>query len=306
MATIKKKGIDKKLLFYIMLISLPLLQYAIFYIYVNINSFVLAFTSTDALTGVTTFAGFDNFIEVFRRFFASEDSYQFGIMFKNSLTVYGASLVLHLAFSLLFGFYLYKKGLGHGIFKFILFLPNIIPGIALLSIYKYAVETAVIDVYNMLGFEPIYTLLNGKDTVFGTVLFHNLFFGYGTQVMMYLGAMNKINPSISEAAQLDGASYLREFWSIVLPCIYSTVITLVVVGLTGIFASDMGLYSMFAMNAPAETRTLGYYLQRETLFYSTDKSHWPRIAAVGLCFTLVVAPLTIVVKRFLEKRDPMA
>lgn len=306
MTTVKKKILDKKLVFYILLISLPLLQYAIFYIYVNINSFILAFTKTDAITGVTTFAGLDNFKEVFTKFFTSEESYQFGIRFKNSIIVYSASLVLHLAFSLLFGYYLYKKGLGNGIFKFILFLPNIIPGVALLSIYKYVVETAVIDIYNSFGFEPIYTLLNDKDTVFGTVLFHNLFFGYGTQVMMYLGAMNKINPSVTEAAKLDGASYFREFWSIVLPCVYSTVTTFVVVGLTGIFAADMGLYSMFALNAPAETQTLGYYLHSHTIYYASDKSAWAYIAAVGLCFTLIVAPVTILLKRFLEKHDPMA
>ena len=123
--------------------------------------------------------------------------------------------------------------------------------------------------------------------------------------MMYLGAMSKINPSITDALKLDGASFLREFWSITLPCVYSTVITFFIVGITGIFSSDMGLYSFFAMHAPSETQTLGYYLLNMTRSNVTNREKWPFIASVGLVYTVVLAPITVALRFYLDKKDPM-
>lgn len=301
----KKSVFDKKLLFYCCLLALPLLQYAIFYVGVNFNSFFLAFTDYDMFTGEQSFAGFENFKTVYTTFFESAEARNFGIRFKNSLISYGCTLLVGTGGAVLFSYYIYKKQLGSNLFKVILFLPSVIPGIASISIYRYFVETGFLSVYNTFAEQPILSFIYNTDTVFGTVLFFSLFMSFGTQVMMYLGAMNNINPSITEAARLDGASFLRELWSITLPCVYPTITTFVVVGITGIFTSDLGLYSFFAANATGEAQTLGYYLFRETQNNTTNMSKWPYISAIGLCFTMIVAPITIGLKRVLDRYDPM-
>lgn len=301
----KKSIFDGKLLFYCCLLALPLLQYAIFYVGVNVNSFFLAFTSYDKLTGVESFAGFANFKEVFITFFQSVEAKNFGIRFINSLINYGCSLLVGTGGAVLFSYYIYKKQFLSNTFKIILFLPSVIPGIASTSIYRYFVETGLLSVYNSIAPQPLSSFLNNFDTVYGTVLFYGLFMGFGTQVMMYLGAMNNINPSITEAARLDGASFMRELWSITIPCVYPTLTTFVVVGITGIFTSDLGLYSFFATNAPGQAQTLGYYLFRETQNNTGNMARWPYISAIGLCFTAIVAPITVGLKRVLDKYDPM-
>lgn len=305
MKSTKKRFFDKKLLFYCCILALPILQYCVFYIYVNINSFILAFTEFDPLTGESTFAKFDNFKYVWNLFFHSEESRAFGIWLRNSLVDYGAKLLVGTGGAVLFAYYVYKKQMGSGFFKIILFLPSIIPGIAMISIYRYVVETNIVSLVEQLTGNRIGTFLGNPETSYNTVLIYVLFMGFGTQVMMYLGAMNKINPSITEAAKLDGAGFLRELWSITLPCIYSTIVTFFVAGLTGVFTSDMGLYSFFARTAPGELWTLGYYLLRATESNTTNQSKWPEIATVGMYFTMVVAPITIFLKTFLDKKDPM-
>ena len=299
----RKKIFDKKLLFYCCLIALPLLQFAVFYIYVNFNSLVLAFTAVDG-DGATKFVWFDNFKDVLYEFFKGEQAYNFLLRLRNSLINYGFTLVIGTGGAILFSYYIYKKRLCSGFFKVILFLPHIIPAIALLSMYRYFMEAGVVNILRNLGFN-VSSFLNNKSTVYGTVLFISLFMSFGTQVLMYLGAMNNINPSITEAAKLDGASFMRELWSITVPCIYSTIVTFCIVGLTAIFVGDMGLYNFFAANAPGETQTLGYYLFRLTQQNTTNTTRWPFIAAVGLLFTCVVAPVTLVLKNFLDKKDPI-
>ena len=64
---IKKKRFDKKLLFYIGLLALPLLQFCIFYVYVNFNSFVLAVKRYDVVNFTYEYVGFGNFEEVFNK-----------------------------------------------------------------------------------------------------------------------------------------------------------------------------------------------------------------------------------------------
>ena len=303
----KKKFFDKKLLFYCCLIAFPLLQYAIFYVYVNFNSILMAFSTYDKMSNVMSITGFDNFVDVFNEFFHSKESVNFEIRFRNSVIDYLIKTVVGTGGSLFFSYYIYKKKLGGGLFKVILFLPQVIPGIVLTSIYRYSVDSGIVYVFNKIVPENkrILSLLSDADTVYGTVLFYALFVSFGTQTMMYLGAMNKINPSITEAGQLDGVSYMREFVSITIPCIFSTIATFLVVGLTGIFTSDLGLYSFFSGNAPGEAQTLGYYLFRLTNNNKTNRAEWPFIASIGVIFTVIVAPLTIGLRKLMTKFDPM-
>ena len=68
---VRKKSIDKKMLFYIGLLALPLLQFAIFYVYVNFNSFFLSLHEYNVETYKYDFVWFDNFGEVFEEIFVT-------------------------------------------------------------------------------------------------------------------------------------------------------------------------------------------------------------------------------------------
>ena len=123
---------------------------------------------------------------------------------------------------------------------------------------------------------------------------------------MYLGAMNKINPSITEAAELDGITFFRELWYITLPNILSTITTFFVVGLTTFFTGDMGVYTLKANNASNHIQTIGYYLKREIAVNKTNEAKWGYLSAFGLCCTVIVAPITYTLRQVLEKADPLA
>ena len=306
--TFSKKRFDKKLLFYIGLLAIPLMQFCVFYIYVNFNSFVLAFKKFDVTTFTHEFAGFKNFETVFDEIFVSKKG-AFSIRFRNSLFNYIMTLVVGMAGAIFFSYYIYKKQFLSGTFKIILFLPHIIPAVALISIFKYFIDAGGVNfVNNVLHLEHlnIKTFLNDSRYNYATILSYSLFMGFGTQVLMYLGAMNKINPSITEAADLDGITFFRELWFITLPNIFSTVATFIVVGLTVFFTADMGVYTFFAANAANNIQTVGYFLNREIIRASSNEAQWGYISAFGLCCTFIVAPLTYFLRQILDKLDPVA
>ena len=303
----KKKRFDKKVLFYAGLLALPMLQFGIFYIYVNFNSFVLAVKEYDVLKFEYNYVGLKNFRDVFERIFTSEKG-AFAIRFKNSLFNYGMTLIVGTGGAILFSYYIYKKQFMSGAFKIILFLPHIIPGVALISIFKYFIDAGGVmlinDVFHLEHLK-ITTILNNDKYNYPVILSFSLFMGFGTQVLMYLGAMNKINPSITEAAELDGITFFRELWCITLPNVFSTIATFLVVGLTAFFTSDMGVYTFFATNASGHIQTIGYYLNRMIIGASSNEADWGYISAFGLCCTFIVAPLTYFLKQYLDKADPL-
>jgi ABC-type sugar transport system permease subunit len=114
--------------------------------------------------------------------------------------------------------------------------------------------------------------------------------------------MNNISDSVIEACKLDGANTLQEIWYIVLPLIYPTFVTFIVVGVGGIFIGQMGLYSFFGEGATPDIQTFGYWFFVRTK--AAGAKDYPELAAVGLLMTAIVAPITLLVKYGLEKLGP--
>ena len=208
----KKKNQILKISFYLALIILPVAQFCIFYIYVNFNSFLLAFQEFDLWGETATFVGFKNFNTVFDELFAKKI---FNKIFANSLIASGSTLLVGIPLAVLFSHYIYRKGALSGLFKTILYIPHVVSSVSLVIIYKYFVELGIpFVVQQIAGGELIEGLYSNPDSTFATVLFFNLWVSFGPQVLMYSSSMASINESLLEAAELDGITYLKELWYI--------------------------------------------------------------------------------------------
>lgn len=287
------------LIFYCLMAALPLLQFCIFYVGVNINSILLAFKDYEYGTGVYQWVGFQHLGKVFKDFVTD------GVLIKsitNSLLVYVFNFIFGVGLALLFSFYIYKRYLCHNLFKVLLFMPSILSAIVMVVLFSYFVERAIPEVwYKLFGKEIEGLLGNGKLTM-GTIIFYNIWVGFGTSILMYVGAMNGISESIVESATLEGVSPLQEFYHITLPLIYPSITTFVVVGVATIFTNQLNLFAFYGQDAEFRLYTLGYYL-----FMNTQKAsiaEYPYLSAMGIALTLVALPLTLLVKYLMEKFGP--
>jgi len=291
--------LKKSLPFYIIILIWPVLQFAVFYIGVNFNSFLLAFQNIDTYNNVTTFT-FDNITNAFN-LITTDPAMRETII--NSLISYGLSLVNGIPLGLLFAYYIFKKWPLAGSFRVILFLPSILPVIVSVTIYMYFVENALEFVLKeYFGKTTPLGFLSNPDTRFGAVLFFAIFTGFGTSVLMYTNKMNSIDPEILEAGKLDGASGFKEFWYIVLPLTYPTLTIFLYTGIITIFTSQLNLYSFYSSRSSIQT--IGYFLYVSTQRAQGNVSLYPAVAAYGLIFTCVAVPLTFIVKFLLEKFGP--
>ena len=305
----KRYGFNQKkrnrLLFYIAGVSLPVLQFCVFYIYLNASSFALAFqkysTQEGKLGYIVTFAGFENFKVAFQAL------KNYSYMLKNSLVYFVFHVGIGMTLAVVFSFYIYKKFRGAGAFKTILFLPKIVPGVVFSLLFKYLVTDCYSAIATAIKGEYVFGLLDNPETLFPTVVAYNIWIGFGVNVLLYSGSMSNINESLVESAQLDGANIIQEFFHITIPMIWPTFTTFVVVAVSGIFTNGMALYSLFQTDA-IHIGTLGYYFYISALKSGVEAKggylSYPELSALGMILTAVMCPLTLLVRKLMRKFGP--
>lgn len=286
-------------LFFGLMMIVPVIWFLVWYVGVNANSISLAFREFDFDNNRYVFAGLKNFKNVITAFATQEDMIT---ILKNSLIVYIIGLVFTLPLTLLFSFYLYKKFLGHGAFKFILYLPSILSSIVVVMIFKYFVERFVPGLVQSITGNEMQGLLSNPESRFSMIVFYNIWIGFGGSMLYYLGSMNAIPPELVEAAKLDGVSLSGEFFHITLPMIYPTITTVITTGVVALFTNQLGLVTFYGTNAASELQTIGYWLFADTL--KAQETQYPYLAAAGLIITLLVAPLTFLIKYLMERFGP--
>ncbi len=322
-----KKGRARKkrnrLIFYSICISIPVLHFLIFYVYINFNSIVMAFqrytymdpTPPDTILGTpgkpggvySELAGFDNFVVAWNNFAGNTTR------LWNSLLHFAVTVGISTPLALLFSYYLYKQYFLSGLFKVILFLPQILSALVLGLLFKHIVS----DVYGYIvlsaGGVPAGNgnLLQAEMvTRYLTVIAFNILMGFGVNVLTYTSTMGGISDSLIESAQLDGANSLQEFFYIVIPMCYPTIITLFIVNLSHIFTNQANLYTLYAEGV-GRLDTVGYFLYvqaKGSQLYYLDELHltYPELSAYGLICTAIILPITMVTRYLLNKYGPSA
>ena len=297
-------GLKNDRLFYCLILAFPVLQFVIFYLGVNFNSFLLAFkdiTLDDNMQYHTRY-GF----QAFKDAFALVKTAEILQIVKVSFLSYFLKTIISLPLGLLFSYYIAKKLGGAKFFRIILFLPSILSAIVTVSLFKYFVNDAIpAIVEDLTGKTEVLSLLSrGNNVQYSVILFYNLWIGFGVSVLMYANAMSGISPSVLDAAKIDGATGVKEFWYITLPSVFSTVSVFLVAGVASIFTDQFNLYSFYGSDPSVPFKTFGYYMFFQTNKYVNDMSHYPVLSAFGLMMTLVAVPLTFLVKYLLEKFGP--
>lgn len=301
---LKNSRRNKRIIFYVSILALPIIQFLIFYVYVNFDSIILAFQSysyrEDGGLGYNvTFAGFANFQNVFN---ILKEKPQ---LLQNSLTLAACELFIGIPLALLFSYYIYKKRMFGGWFRVLLFLPQIISSTVFVIIAKILMTEAL----------PYYGLPNLLDvstktelTRFVLIVF-TLFLSFGTNVLLFTGSMTNISPSLIEASELDGCNPIQELFHVTIPCIFPTVVTFIIMVFSSIFVHQMYLYT-FALGND-RLWTIGFYLYNESsakggglVPQSGKTASFSTLSAFSLLITLILFPLSFGIRKLLTKFGP--
>lgn len=289
----KTKIAKGKILFYACIVALPLLQFAIFYVGVNINSFVLAFQRWDGEKYRYVWHGLWNFKDVLVDLVTNA---QLIISMRNSLILFVVGAFLGSTLALYFAYYIFKKHFAYRFFKTVLFLPNVVSSVTLAIMLLYFTTDASKAI---IGIE----LLTEKNTKLPTLIFISIMLSFGVQTLVYSGSMSGISESILEAAVLDGITPIKELVLIVVPMIFPTISVFIVSSIAQVFLNQMNVFNMYGADAPdINIYTIGYYLYTKIL--GATNTEFPYYSAFGLVLTFITVPIAFGAKYLLDKFGP--
>ena len=304
----KRAGLNarkrQKMIFYCLLLAFPVAQFVVFYFVVNFNGIILSMQTYE--NGDYVYAGFSNFSTVFKLIFG-DGVFKYAII--NSFKLLAVDFLILIPLTLFFSFYIAKKYFFSKFFRVVLFLPTIISAIAMVLVYRYFMEEAVPEILKLISGDPekdirsfLFDSSFERRWIF--ILLYYVYMSFGTGVLLYSGAMSGISADLIEAANLDGATGIKEFWYIAVPGVWPTFIVLTLAKLTGFFTNRLNLFSFYGTSALNQNYTIGYYLFKETYGDLASMSVFPKLAAMGVVFTVIIAPITLSVKKILEKYGP--
>ena len=294
-----KRKIDKKLIFYIACFALPVVQFLIFYVGVNFQSILLAFQKYDGKTASFYFDPQDLWVNFQKVYYELTETSILLIALKNSLILWAATSIVGTVAAVFFSYYIYKqKGTGR-FFRFILFIPSILPAVLLAIVFKLFTG----DVIPVLFDAP--KVLEAEPSVrFTAIVFYTVWIGFGTQILLYTGTMEQISPAVIEAGQIDGVTPMKELLYIIIPEVVPTVGTFLVAGVAGAFINQANLYNFYGQTASSDNYTLGYYMfsmVQKNIDLGYGEAFYPYASAVGLCCTLLAVPPTLLLRKFFAR-----
>lgn len=300
--TVKKRTRAAKgdMLFYVLMMAWPILQFCVFYIAVKFNSILYSFQRYDKLS--RTFTWTLDYVKSALKMMTTSPALVETM--KVTLLFFLLFTGINTPLGLLFSYYISKKQFAFGFFRVFLFLPSIICSVIMVLIYGNFVDVALPEIVRVLTGKTVGGLMSTKSTRFFAVMFYNLLVGFGVNVLMYSNAMSAISEEVVEAAHLDGATGLKEFWFITLPSIYPTLVTFLITALAGMFLNQYNLYSFFGSGEHFGLQTYGLYFYVQTLAADGSRAEYSQISAIGLWLTFIALPLTYGVKSLLEKLGP--
>lgn len=299
-----KRNKLKKNLFVYSLIAYPLILFLIFYVVVNFNSILLAFQTIDG--SGKSFAGLNNFKTFLSEMFGEGNLLSYS--FINSIKMYFINLVVCMPLYVFFSYLLFKKCFLNKTVSFLVMIPSIMSGLVIALIFVNFIGsngplTFIMERTGWNGGKWL-NLLYDEKYAFGTTLFYMIWLSFATSLIVYPTAMRGINPEVLESAKIDGISNMfQELWYIILPLIYPTLTTFLITGFAAIFSTSGPLLEFYYTDAPDYVSNMGYYFTKMILVDGTEFSY-PKYAAGGIILTIIVAPLTILLKWALVKFGP--
>ncbi|MFE7974070.1 carbohydrate ABC transporter permease [Streptomyces shenzhenensis] len=135
-------------------------------------------------------------------------------------------LVVPMSLGLLGAFLLTRIKRFQLVFRVLYFVPYVIATVVSATIWRQILSptSGIGPALGDLGIPWLkdVNFLGDGDIALGTVAFVNNWQWWGFLVVIFLASMQSIEPSLYEAARMDGANTWREFWHITLPAIRPT------------------------------------------------------------------------------------
>ena len=270
------------------LFMLPFLLF--FVAFVLYPMFMCIFTSFfDATMGRDDiFIGFQNYKELF-------NDPTFWKALKNTLVIVLVSVPVTCVFSLWVASVISRMPMaGTSAFRCIFYLPVVTGSVAVTMVWKWMFNNYY-GIFNYLGQnmglldKPINWLGDPKYAL-GCIILILLTTSVGQPIVLYVSALDNVDKSLVEAAEVDGATQMQAFWKIKWPQMMPTTLYILVITTINSFQC-FALIQLLTSGGPSNsTMTIMYYI-----YYNAFKLYrYGYGNAMGVILAIIIAILSAI------------
>lgn len=280
--------------YYLML--LPAVLYVILFCYAPMYGLQIAFKNYKVSLGVagSPWIGFRNFTDFFQ-------SYYFVTLIKNTFILSLYSLVVGFPIPIIIALILNElKGRFKKFTQTILYAPHFISLVVLVSVLNAMLSPSqgvVNTILEMLGMERNYFMAN-PDYFRHLYVWSGVWQGMGWSAIIYLAALSGVDPTLHEAADMDGATRMQKILHINIPAIMPTIIIMLILRMGEI--ASVGYEKVYLMQNDMNVETaevISTYVYKRGII----NSNYSFSAAVGL-FNNVINVVLVLMANWISKR----
>ncbi|MDR3173223.1 MAG: sugar ABC transporter permease [Treponema sp.] len=188
------------------------------------------------------------------------------------------------------------------LFKISIYLPNVVPGMAMVLMWRYMFRTDNTGILNILlnglGIGPQPWLSNPAWTI-PLIVITLTWRGAGATTLLYIAGLQGIDPELYEAAIIDGAGIAKRIRYITLPSIFNLARTLLILQIIAVFQI---LYEPLVMtNGGPNNASLS--IMQLVFRFAFERFDYPKATSVSVIICFILAILTILYFRISKRQD---
>ena len=289
MKSCKLSAKNEKRLLIVLFTIIPISLLLIFTYYPLVKMVQYSLLDWDGFSPRKTFVGFSNYKAVLT-------DPKYFVVFKTSLYYFLASFV-QLGAALLFATILSFKVRFANLWKGLLFFPYLLNGVAIGFIFLYFFkQNGTLDsVMHFLGLDSQIRLWLGDRSINNISLaFTSLWRYTGFNFLIFLGAIQSVNPEIYEAAKIDGATSFDQFKYIILPSIKQIVFLNIILSVSG----SLSVFDIPFIMTGGSNGTMTFVIQTINTAFKYNKLGLASAMAIIL---LVIVIIVTLVQRVITK-----
>lgn len=231
------KGLKR---FIVICLAPALTLFTIFMLYPTLSVFQMALYKWGGLSSKRTFVGLNNFKLLMK-------DEKFLRSFQNTIFIIVIVTIITMTLAILFASILVREDIkGENFFRVIFYIPNILSVAVISAIFSAIYDPSqgllngLFKIFNLKNWENIQYLGNQRIVIYsitGAMVWQAI----GYYMVIYMSSMSSIPIHLYEAAELDGAGKVRQFFDITLPLVWDTIRT----SLTFFVISSINLSFLF-------------------------------------------------------------
>ena len=261
-----------------------------FVMFVVYPMFMCVYTSFfDATMGrEDIFIGFDNYRTLF-------NDKVFWVALRNTLVIVVVSVPVTCIFSLWVASVIAKMPVAAtSAFRCIFYLPVVTGSVAVTMVWKWMYNNYY-GIFNYIGtntglIDQNINWLGDERYALGCIILILLTTSVGQPIVLYVSALDNVDKSLVEAAEVDGATELQAFWKIKWPQMMPTTLYILVITTINSFQC-FALIQLLTLGGPNNsTMTIMYYI-----YYNAFKLYkYGYGNSMGVILAIIIAILSAV------------